>query len=648
MNCCNAEYKTTQNPESQSTQESLEQTPSKALFVGSLVLYAFALLIDLGALGFSLDSTLLTLIFIICYFSLGFGILKEAWGGIIKREYFNENSLMALASLSAFCIGESAEAVAILVFYRIGESLQDCIVEKAKKQIRSLSALKIENARVLRNGEQVCIAPKEIQKGDTLLVLAGERIPADGEIIKGEGNIDNSALNGESIPQSVSIGDNVLSGGINLDGILHIKATQSYVNSAFSKVLQLIEEGNAQKSRGEEFITKFARYYTPIVTLLAFSVALFPTLYFWALGADFMEAFKTWSYRGIIFLVVSCPCALVISIPLTFFASLGKASKMGILIKGSSYLESLYFAKTIVFDKTGTLTKGELALKEIQVYAQYDKDFILRVAQSLESHSNHPIARAILSFAIPQDNQDKLENLKEHAGGGITANINAKRFALGNARFIESQTKQALQEKQSTKCQVFLSLENEVIGSIILEDAIKDEAKEALAKLSARGMRQIMLSGDKQSVAQEVAQNVGINEYYADLLPNEKVAHLKEILNKQKQKEQKVIFVGDGINDAPSLALSDIGIAMGKVGSDVALEGADVVIMDDDLNKIPQALEIADKTRKILWENILFALGAKVAIMVFGVLGIANLWLALFGDVGVALLTLLNAQRTIR
>lgn len=648
MNCCNAECKTTQNSESQSTQEDLEQTPSQALFIGSLILYALALLIDFGILGFSLDSTLLTLIFVICYFSLGFGILKEAWSGIIKREYFNENSLMALASLSAFCIGESAEAVAILVFYRIGESLQDCIVEKAKKQIRSLSALKIENARVLRNGEQVCIAPKEIQKGDTLLVFAGERIPADGEIIKGEGNIDNSALNGESIPKSVSVGDSVLSGGINLDGILQIKATQNYANSAFSKVLQLIEEGSAQKSQGEEFITKFARYYTPIVTLLAFSVALFPTLYFWALGEDFIEAFKTWSYRGIIFLVVSCPCALVISIPLTFFASLGKASKMGILIKGSSYLESLYSAKAIVFDKTGTLTKGALALKEIQTYAQYDKDFILRATQMLESHSNHPIAKAILNFAIPQDNQDRLENLKEHAGGGITANINAKRFALGNARFIESQTKHVLQEKQSAKCQVFLSLEDEVIGSIILEDAIKDEAKEALVKLSARGIQQIMLSGDKQSVAQEVAQNVGIKEYYADLLPNEKVAHLKEILNKQKQKGHKVIFVGDGINDAPSLALSDIGIAMGKVGSDVALEGADVVIMDDDLNKIPQALEIADKTRKILWENILFALGTKVAIMVFGVLGIANLWLALFGDVGVALLALLNAQRTTR
>lgn len=647
MNCeC---QNTKQTLQSQGTQKILEQkSVRKAVFVGALALYGFALLADLKVFEWTSNPTILTLIFIICYFSLGLGILKEAFNSIINREYFNENTLMALASFSAFCIGESAEAVAILVFYRVGENLQDYVVEKAKRQIHSLNALKIEKARVLRNGTQICIEPKEIQKGDILVVFAGERIPADGQILKGEGNIDNSALNGESIPQSVVAGDYVFSGGINLDGILQIEATQNYANSAFSKVLQLIEEGNAQKSHSEEFITKFARYYTPIVTLLAFGVALLPTLYFWALGAEFMEAFKTWSYRGIIFLVVSCPCALVISIPLTFFASLGKASKMGILIKGSSYLEAMYSAQTIIFDKTGTLTKGELIIKEIQTYAQYDQNFILNNAQILESHSNHPIAKAILNFEIPQTNQDKIENLKEHAGGGITATINDKKLALGNARFIESITQQKIQTEQSAKCQVFLSLEDKVIGSIVLEDAIKDEAKEALAKLSARGMQRIMLSGDKQSVAQEVAQSVGIKEYYANLLPNEKVAHLKEILNQHEAKGKKVIFVGDGINDAPSLALSDIGIAMGKAGSDVALEGADIVIMDDDLNKIPKALEIADKTRGILWENIVFALGTKLAIMILGALGMANLWLALFGDVGVALLALLNAKRTIR
>lgn len=625
---------------------------NQILFIGALILYVFALLADFKIFGISLSATFVTLLFVICYFSLGYGILKEAFYGVIKKEVFNENTLMALASLSAFCIGESAEAVGILVFYRIGESLQDRVVEKTKRQIRSLSALKIENARILRKDKQILIPPKEIQKGDMLIVFAGERIPADGKIIKGSSHIDNSALSGESIPQSVEVGDNVLSGGINLDGILHIQATQSYTNSALSKILQLIEEGSMQKSRSEEFITKFAKFYTPIVTLLAFSIAFLPTLYFWALGEDFVEMLKIWSYRGIIFLVISCPCALVLSIPLTFFVSLGKASQMGILVKGSSYLEALYSAHTIVLDKTGTLTKGELTIKEIQTYVQYNKEFILTNAKKLESHSNHPIAKAIANFKLlqnePSQNLEEIENIKEYAGGGIIATIKGERFALGNARFIESLLKQKIQEEQSAKLQVFLSLHNQVIGSIILEDAIKEEAKDSLSKLKEYSMNPIILSGDKCNIVQEVAENVGISEYYAELLPDEKVAHLKRILKAQKAKGKKVIFVGDGINDAPSLALSDIGIAMGKVGSDIALEGADIVILDDNLNRIPQILDIAKNTRRILWENIIFSLGTKVAIMVFGVLGVANLWIALFGDVGVALLALLNAQRAIQ
>lgn len=647
MECCNNECA------SKNTQEILEKRLfNQTLFIGALILYVFALLADFKIFGISLDATFITLLFVICYFSLGYGILKKAFYGIIKKEVLNENTLMVLASLSAFCIGESAEAVGILVFYRIGESLQDRVVEKTKRQIRSLSTLKIENARILRKDKQILISPKEIQKGDILIVFAGERIPADGKIIKGSSHIDNSALSGESIPQSVEVGDSVLSGGINLEGILHIQATQNYTNSALSKILQLIEEGNMQKSRSEEFITKFAKFYTPLVTFLAFGVAIFPTLYFWALGEDFIEMLKIWSYRGIIFLVISCPCALVLSIPLTFFVSLGKASQMGILVKGSSYLEALYSAHTIVLDKTGTLTKGELTIKEIQTYAQYSKEFILTNAKRLESHSNHPIAKAIANFKLsqnePPQNLEEIENLKECAGGGIVATIKGKRFALGNARFIESLLKQKIQEEQSAKLQVFLSLHNQVIGSIVLEDAIKEEAKDSLSKLKKYAMKPIMLSGDKYSIAQEVAESVGISEYYAELLPDEKVAHLKRILKTQKAKGKKVIFVGDGINDAPSLTLSDIGIAMGKVGSDIALEGADIVILDDNLNRIPQILDIAKNTRRILWENIIFSLGTKMAIMVFGVLGVANLWLALFGDVGVALLALLNAQRAVQ
>ncbi|MBX7491163.1 heavy metal translocating P-type ATPase [Helicobacter turcicus] len=596
---------------------------------------------------FYLPKLMQILLFVASYFMLGYGILKAAFLGLLRREYFNENSLMVLASLGAFCIGDGAEAVAILLFYRVGEFLENLIVEKSKKQIRSLADLKVENARILQEGSHVQIPPERVKKDDVLIVFAGERILADGVVIKGEGSVDNSALSGESIPQSVCVGDKVLSGGINLDGILEIRATQSYVDSAFSKVLELIEEGSAQKSKSEEFITRFAYYYTPIVTLCAFLVALIPSLYFWALGGSFMQELQTWAYRGIIFLVVSCPCALVISIPLTFFASLGRASKEGILIKGSSYLEALNSVGAVVFDKTGTLTKGILSLKEVRTYGDYAQDFALSLAVALESHSNHPIAKAILEARETLKNVEVvvLDSIKECAGGGILAQYKGEVLALGNARFIKETIGQQIAESQSEKCEIFLSLGTEVVASFVLEDGIKEGAKDAVRDLG--GLDMYILSGDRAEVTQNVAQQVGITNYFAPLLPADKVGHLKEILAKNKALGKKVIFVGDGINDAPSLALSDIGIAMGN-GSDVALEGADIVIMRNDLKKIPFVLKLAQKTRLILWQNIIFALGVKVAIMLFGVFGIANLWIALFGDVGVAALALLNAMRAIR
>lgn len=583
-------------------------------------------------------------LYLASYFLLGYGILKKAFLGLLRREYFNENSLMAIASLGAFYIGEGAEAVAILLFYRVGEFFENLIVEKSKKQIRSLADLKVESARVLQDGKQVQIAPESIKKGDVLIVFAGERILADGVVIKGDGSVDSSALNGECVPQSVGIGDRVLSGGINLGGVLEIQATQSYADSTFSKVLKLIEEGNVQKSKSEEFITKFARYYTPIVTLLAFLVALLPPLYFWALGGSFTQELQTWLYRGIIFLVVSCPCALVISIPLTLFAALGRASKEGILIKGSSYLEALNNAGAIVFDKTGTLTKGALTLKEVQIIGDCTQDYALNLAIALELHSNHPIAKAILN-AKSSEKTIFLDSIKESAGGGILANYQGQSLALGNARFITEMTGMQIMESKNAKCEIFLSLGEKVLASFVFEDVLKDEAKETVAELE--GLKKFILSGDRAEVTQVVAQEVGIANYFAPLLPADKVAHLKEILASNKEFGKKVIFVGDGINDAPSLALSDIGIAMGN-GSDVALDGADIVIMHNDLKKIPFVLKLARKTRLILWQNIIFALGVKVVIMVLGVFGIANLWIALFGDVGVALLALFNAMRAIR
>lgn len=618
------------------------------LLIFSSLLYCVGLLFEFKIFPYPLDKTFLFSIYVFCYFILGYEVLKNAFKGIFKKEFFNENTLMTFASIGAWVIGEGAEAVAILLFYRVGEFLESLVVEKSKKTIQMLASIKVENAKILQNDKVINIDSKKIQKGDILVLLAGDRIPVDGIIIQGEGSIDNSSLSGESIPQNVSVGDNLLSGGINLNGVLHMKATQNYENSAFSKIIKLIEEGSMQKSRSEEFITKFARFYTPIVVLLAMSISLLPPIYFGIIAPNgfienFSEVFYTWLYRGIVFLVVSCPCALVLSIPLTFFASLGKASKEGILIKGSSYLETLFDTKTIIFDKTGTLTKGTLIVKEIQNYTNYDKPWIMSLAKTLESHSNHPIAKAIAKI----DGEIlEVENLQESAGGGISAIWDGKKVALGNTRFIGNITQQSIKDDSTSKCQVFLALENEIIGSIILEDTIKEEAQEAITLLKNQGYNFHILSGDKESVVKEVAEQIGINDFAANLLPTGKVEFLKKIL--QKKGKGKVAFVGDGINDAPSLMLCDVGIAMGKTGSDLALEGADIVILNDDLRKIPQSLNIARKTRKILWQNITFSLGVKVAIMILGAFGFANLWMALFGDVGVTLLALLNAIRAIR
>ncbi len=626
----------------------LKKDFAKILLIFSGLLYLIGLVFEFKILPYSIDKTFLSFVFIFCYFALGCGVLQNALKGLLKREFFNENTLMTFASIGAWVIGDGAEAVAILLFYRVGEFLESLVVEKSKKSIQMLASLKVENAKILQNDKVVNIDPKKIQKGDILVLLAGDRIPVDGTIIQGESSIDNSSLSGESIPQNVSVGDNLLSGGINLSGVLHMQVTQNYENSAFSKIIKLLEEGNAQKSRSEEFITKFARFYTPIVVFLAIGISVLPPIYFGIIAPNgfiegFSEVFYTWLYRGIVFLVVSCPCALVISIPLTFFASLGRASKEGILIKGSSYLETLFDTKTIIFDKTGTLTKGTLIVKAIRNYSTYDEQWIMALAKTLESHSNHPIAKAIAKL----DAQVlEVENLQESAGGGISAIWEGKKVALGNARFIGNLTQQSIGDDLIGKCQVFLALENEIVGSIILEDTIKDEAQEAITLLKSQGYKLHILSGDKESVVKEVAKQVGIDAFVANLLPTGKVECLRNIL--QKKGKNKVAFVGDGINDAPSLMLCDVGIAMGKTGSDLALEGADVVILNDDLRKIPQSLSIAQKTRKILWQNIALSLGVKVAIMILGAFGFANLWMALFGDAGVALLALLNATRTIR
>ncbi|MDE7173261.1 MAG: cadmium-translocating P-type ATPase, partial [Helicobacter sp.] len=503
----------------------------------------------------------------------------------------------------------------------------------------------IESIRVLRDDKRIEIPPESVRVGDIVVVLAGERIGIDGIITQGAANLDLSALNGESIPVAVQEGHEVLAGAINLDGVLHIRATNSYADSALSKIIALIEEGSAKKAQSEEFITRFARFYTPAVVGLAALIAFVPPLLALVSGADAQSALHVWGERGLIFLVISCPCALVISIPLSFFVSLGAASSRGILIKGSRFLEALHNVQTLVFDKTGTLSKGELSVSKIQSFGDYDKARLLTLAQSLESHSTHAIAKAILREENAQELL-ALVDVQEIAGGGISAQYEGRNVLAGNARFLREKGI-TLSEETGAFCNVYLADNGELVGILSLSDTLKDEAKETLQELHKQHKEIVILSGDSGLVVQEMANALGVKHFYGDLLPKGKVQKLQALLEPQQEQRRKnlVAFVGDGINDAPSLALSDVGIAMGRSGSDIALANADIVILDDNLQKIPIAFAIARKPRQIRWQNISFALGAKIVIMLLGAFGIANIWLALFGDVGVALLTLLNAKR---
>ena len=620
----------------------------RAAFIVSAVVYGIALGLDIwlapteGALAGAILG-----IYIISYIVLGFPILKETLKGFIARDLFNENSLMGIASIGAWLLGDGAEAVAIVLFYQVGESLQDSMVARTKDSIKSLQKLKIESIRVLRDDKRIEIPPESVRVGDIVVVLAGERIGVDGIITQGAANLDLSALNGESIPVAAQEGQEVLAGTINLDGVLHIRATNSYADSALSKIIALIEEGSAKKAQSEEFITRFARFYTPAVVGLAALIAFVPPLLALASGADAQNALHVWGERGLIFLVISCPCALVISIPLSFFVSLGAASSRGILIKGSRFLEALHNVQTLVFDKTGTLSKGQLSVSKIQSFGNYDKARLLTLAQSLESHSTHAIAKAILREENAQELL-ALVDVQEIAGGGIGAQYDGRAVLAGNARFLREKGI-AVVEETGAFCNVYLADNGELVGILSLSDTLKDETKETLRELREQHKEIVILSGDSGLVVQEMANALGVKYFYGDLLPKGKVERLQALLAPQQEQKRKnlVAFVGDGINDAPSLALSDVGIAMGKSGSDIALANADIVILDDNLQKITLAFAIARKTRQILWQNIGFALGAKIVIMLLGAFGIANIWLALFGDVGVALLTLLNAKRAL-
>lgn len=549
---------------------------------------------------------------------------------------------MAIATIGAFAIGEFPEGVAVMLFYEVGEMFQDYAVNKSRKSISDLMNIRPDFANLIDlNGEEKRVSPESVNVGSIIVVRAGEKVPLDGVVLSGEATLDVSALTGESLPKEVEAKDDVLAGSINKSGLLKIKVTKSFGESTVSKILDLVENAGNKKSPTEKFITKFARYYTPVVVFSALALAIIPPLVISG------ESFSPWISRALIFLVVSCPCALVVSIPLGYFAGIGLASKNGILIKGSNYLEALNNVESIVFDKTGTLTKGTFKVRKSESTSKLTNEELLKLGAYAEYYSNHPIAKSIVSEFNEEINKDLISNYEEISGKGIKVDIDGETFLAGNSKLMDMFNIK-ITPIHEIGTVVYLANEKSELGYIVISDEIKEDSKEAISGLKEIGVKQtIMLTGDNEKVGDSVAKELGLDKAYCSLLPQNKVEKLEQIFE-DKSKGKKVAFVGDGINDAPVLARADIGIAMGGVGSDAAIEAADVVIMDDKPSKIIKAIKIAKKTNKIVWQNIIFALGVKIIILIFGALGMANMWEAVFGDVGVTLIAVINSSRILK
>ena len=586
------------------------------------------------------------ILFLISYFTVGYDVLFKAVKNIKKGQIFDENFLMAIATLGAFAIKEFPEAVSVMLFYQIGEMFQDLAVGKSRKSITSLMNIRPDYANLKIEGEIKKVLPKEVKLGDIIVIKPGEKVALDGKITNGSSTFDTSALTGEAIPRTFEIGDEILSGFINTTNLVEIEVTKSFENSTISKILDLVQNASSKKSKTENFITKFARFYTPAVVIIALLIAILPMIFV----KD--AQFSTWLYRALIFLVVSCPCALVVSIPLGFFGGIGGASKNGILIKGANYLEALNNLETVVFDKTGTLTKGKFKVSEINVQnSKYTKDDLLKYAAIAESFSNHPIAQSIVLEY--EKNNKKLEKtdssefeFEEIAGHGVKVKYENSEILAGNLKLLKKENVEAA-EKDAVGTVVYVAKDREYLGNLIIADEIKEDAKKTIEELNNLGIKNVvMLTGDNRKIGENVASKLNISKVFTDLLPLGKVEKMEEFL-KNKSTNGKVLFVGDGINDAPVLARADIGVAMGGVGSDAAIEAADMIIMNDEPSKIVTALKIAKKTKKIVWQNIIFALGVKLIILVMGALGFATMWEAVFGDVGVALIAILNATRAL-
>ncbi len=579
-------------------------------------------------------------IFIVSYIIVGFEILRKAVRSIFRGKVFDENFLMSIATLGAFAIGEFPEAVAVMLFYQVGELFQDYAVDKSRKSIASLMDIRPDYANIIRDGKEEKVDPSEVNIGDTIIIKPGEKVPLDGVAIDGKTTLDTKALTGESVPRGVEVGDQVLSGCINLNGVIKVKVTKEYGESTVSKILDLVENASSKKAKSENFITKFAAYYTPIVVIIAIILAIVPPLIIE--GANFQD----WLYRALSFLVVSCPCALVISIPLSFFGGIGGASKMGVLVKGSNYLEALSNAEIMVFDKTGTLTEGVFEVQNVESIG-ISKEELLKIAAYAEYYSNHLISKSIKKSYNKEIDEKEIIDSKEISGKGIEAKIGNQDVLAGNEKLMN--------EKgiEYTKCThvgsvVYVAIDGKYVGHIVIADKIKEDAKRTIEELRKNNIKEtVMLTGDRKNIGEAVAKELGIDKVYAELLPDGKVEKVEELL-KTKSPKGKLAFVGDGINDAPVLAMADIGIAMGGLGADSAIEAADIVIMTDQPSKIISAIKLSKKTMRIVRENIIFAIAVKVLVLILTAVGLSSMWQAVFADVGVSVIAILNALRALR
>lgn len=586
------------------------------------------------------DNLLSFILFGASYLIIGGEVILNAIKNIIRGEIFDENFLMSIATIGAFFIGEYPEAVAVMLFYQIGEVFQGYAVNKSRKSISSLMNIRADHANVLRDDKEIRVSPEDVSIGEFIIIKPGERVPLDGTVLEGTSFIDTSALTGESVPREVTTGNEILSGSINNNGVLKVKVDKEYGESTVARILELVENASNKRAPTEKFITKFAKVYTPIVVAIAVLVAIIPPI----IIKD--ATFSEWIYKALSILVVSCPCALVVSIPLGFFSGIGAASKKGILVKGGNYLEALRDSEIVVFDKTGTLTKGIFEVTEINSI-NMSKEELLEITAMGESLSNHPIAMSIANAYGKEVNKDEIKDYKEISGHGIEVTIRENEVLLGNSKLMKSNNID-YNDIDSIGTIVHVAINGEYKGNIVISDEIKENVKEALTELKEVGIKKtIMLTGDNKNVADKVAMDIGIDEVYSELLPGDKVSKIEEILNKKTSKG-KVLFVGDGINDAPVLARADIGVAMGGIGSDAAIEAADVVLMKDKIEEISEAIRVSRRTNMILWQNIIFSLGVKIIVMLLVILGLTNMWAAVFADVGVTLIAVLNSMRIIR